>query len=64
MKEELPENNGIMEKEVSEPKPGALGTADISEDTEYSHLVETENTFWNVFPCGIALTVPTLQGVH
>ncbi len=50
VKEELPENNGIMEKEVSEPKPGALGTADISEDTEYSHLVETENTFWNVFP--------------
>ena len=33
-----------------EPKPGAIGTADISEDTEFSHLVETENPYWEVFP--------------
>lgn len=39
----LPENE-------SEPKPGALGTADISEDTEFSHLVETKNPFWSVSP--------------
>ena len=36
--------------ETSEPKPGALGTANISEDTEFSHLVETESPFWNVYP--------------
>ena len=37
-------------EESSEPKPGALGTANISEDTEFSHLIETENPFWDVFP--------------
>ena len=26
--------------DASEPNPGALGTANISEDTEFSHLVE------------------------
>ncbi len=36
--------------DTSEPNPGALGTANISEDTEFSHLVETDNPFWNVFP--------------
>lgn len=48
--EELPADTEIVEKEVAEPEPGAVGTADISEDTEYSHLVETESPFWNVYP--------------
>ncbi len=50
VKEELPADTEIVEEEVVEPEPGAVGTADISEDTEYSHLVETESPFWNVFP--------------
>ena len=37
-------------EESSEPKPGALGTANISEDTEFSHLIETKSPFWDVFP--------------
>ena len=39
-----------LTEETSEPNPGALGTANISEDTEFSHLVETESPFWNIFP--------------
>ena len=50
VKEELPADTEIVEEEVVEPEPGAVGTADISEDTEYSHLVETESPFWNVYP--------------
>ena len=49
-KEELPAVAEIVEEDISEPEPGAVGTADISADTEYSHLVETESPFWNVFP--------------
>jgi len=40
----------VSEEAGPEPKPGAVGTADISEDAEYSHLVETSKPFWNVFP--------------
>ena len=50
VKEELPADTEIVEEEVVEPEPGAVGTADISEDTDYSHLVETESPFWNVYP--------------
>ena len=50
VKEEPPADTEIVEEEVVEPEPGAVGTADISEDTEYSHLVETESPFWNVYP--------------
>ena len=50
VKEDLPADTEIVEEEVVEPEPGAVGTADISEDTEYSHLVETESPFWNVYP--------------
>ena len=32
----------IAEEKVLEPEAGAQGTADISADTEFSHLVETE----------------------
>ncbi len=49
-KEDDPDNLTHLSEETSEPKPGALGTAEISEDTEFSHLVETESPFWNVFP--------------
>ena len=44
----------IAEEKVLEPEAGALGTADISADTEFSHLVETESPFWNVFPISSA----------
>ena len=40
----------FSEEAGPEPKPGALGTADISEDAEFSHLVEISKPFWNVFP--------------
>ena len=50
----LSEITEIAEDEVSEPEAGALGTADISADTEFSHLVETESPFWNVFPISSA----------
>ena len=40
----------IGEETEIEPKPGAVGTADISEDTEFSHLVETTKPYWEVFP--------------
>ena len=40
----------VSEEAGPEPKPGAVGTADISEDAEFSHLVETSKPFWNVFP--------------
>ena len=39
-----------LTEETNEPNPGALGTANISEDTEFSHLIETKSPFWNVFP--------------
>ena len=48
--EENFDNITQISEETSEPKPGDLGTADISEDTEFSHLVETESPFWDVFP--------------
>ncbi|MDG1860559.1 MAG: hypothetical protein P8J49_03050, partial [SAR324 cluster bacterium] len=40
----------VIEEPGLEPEAGAVGTADISEDAEYSHLVETSKPFWNVFP--------------
>tara|TARA_B100000678_G_scaffold161231_1_gene134746 strand:+ start:1363 stop:1959 length:597 start_codon:yes stop_codon:yes gene_type:complete len=40
----------VGEETEIEPKPGAVGTADISEDTEFSHLVETPKPYWEVFP--------------
>ena len=33
-----------------EPQPGAIGTADISEDAEFSHLIEISKPFWKVSP--------------
>ena len=40
----------VGEETEIEPKPGAVGTADISEDTEFSHLVEIPKPYWEVFP--------------
>ena len=37
-------------EDILEPKPGDLGTANISEDTEFSHLIETNTPFWDVSP--------------
>ena len=54
VKKELSGITEIVEEEVSEPEAGAVGTADISADTEFSHLVETESPFWNVFPISSA----------
>ena len=54
VKKELSGITEIAEEEVSEPEAGAVGTADISADTEFSHLVETESPFWNVFPISSA----------
>ncbi|MBT5794656.1 SPOR domain-containing protein [bacterium] len=56
VKKELSEFTEIADEEVSEAEPeaGAVGTADISADTEFSHLVETESPFWNVFPISSA----------
>jgi|TARA_B110000914_G_scaffold12241_1_gene9674 cell division septation protein DedD len=54
VKKELSGITEIVEEEVSEPEAGAVGTADISADTEFSHLVETESLFWNVFPISSA----------
>ena len=53
--EEKEKKNELTEKVVGESaepetEPGAFGTADISADTEFSHLVETVSPFWNVFP--------------
>jgi cell division septation protein DedD len=50
VKKELSEITEIVEEEVTESGAGVVGTADISADTEFSHLVETESPFWNVFP--------------
>ena len=54
VKKGLNEISEIFEEEASEPEAGALGTADISADTEFSHLVETESHFWNIFPISSA----------
>ena len=48
--EEDSNNLSQISENSTEPKPGAIGTADISEDTEFSHLVETDRPFWQVFP--------------
>ena len=40
----------LISYQAEEPEPGALGKANISEEIEYSHLVETESPFWDVFP--------------
>ena len=35
LNEVVPADTEIVVEEVAEPEPGAVGTADISEDTEY-----------------------------
>jgi len=42
------------EEDGAAPKPGAEGRVNISKVKEFSHLVETDTPFWNVFPINSA----------
>ena len=60
VKKDLSGIGETLQEEASEPEAGtgsgavAIGRADISTDIEFSHLVETESPFWNIFPLSSA----------